>query len=180
MQKKVQNPSLVERERERDSNFINIKSLSLSPFSLFSIDLSMAGVRMRELFKKYGKVAIGVHFSLSTASIAGHYVAIKNNVDVESIFEKFGIGVSKKEEEQKLLQTNSGMTDELVFDETGQTNSVKKRNRTAEIVASSGGAFAMALLCNKALFPVRAPITLALTPPISRFLARRQIFKSSV
>lgn len=147
----------------------------------------MAGGRFKELFKKYGKVALGVHFSVSAASIAGLYVAIKNNVDVESMFEKFGIGVSSKEEEQinnaqKLPQTNSEISDGFVSDETpqDQTNSMKKRNRTAELAASSGGALAMALLCNKALFPIRVPITLALTPPISRFLARRQIYKSSV
>lgn len=147
----------------------------------------MAGGRFKELFKKYGKVALGVHFSVSAASIAGLYVAIKNNVDVESMFEKFGIGVSSKEEEQinnaqNLPQTNSEISDGFVSDETpqDQTNSMKKRNRTAELAASSGGALAMALLCNKALFPIRVPITLALTPPISRFLARRQIYKSSV
>ncbi|KAL8228353.1 hypothetical protein R6Q57_015937 [Mikania cordata] len=51
----------------------------------------------------------------------------------------------------------------------------KPRNRTAELAAPSGGAFALAVLCNKALFPVRVPITIALTPPIARVLARRKI-----
>ncbi|CAI5998405.1 unnamed protein product [Closterium sp. NIES-64] len=37
----------------------------------------------------------------------------------------------------------------------------------------SGGALAVAWLCNKALIPVRVPITLALTPPIARFLTAR-------
>ncbi|KAJ0077712.1 hypothetical protein Patl1_35443 [Pistacia atlantica] len=39
----------------------------------------MAGGRFKELFKKYGKVAIGVHCSVSGASITGLYIAIKNN-----------------------------------------------------------------------------------------------------
>ncbi|KAJ0076611.1 hypothetical protein Patl1_36015 [Pistacia atlantica] len=56
----------------------------------------------------------------------------------------------------------------------------KQRNRTAELAASSGGALALALLCNKALFPIRVPITIALTPPVARFLARRKVIKSSV
>ncbi|KAG1359448.1 hypothetical protein COCNU_08G008940 [Cocos nucifera] len=47
--------------------------------------------RMRELRKKYGKVVLGVHFSVSGASITGLYVAIKNNVDVESLFKKVGL-----------------------------------------------------------------------------------------
>ena len=56
----------------------------------------------------------------------------------------------------------------------------KKLNRTAELAASTGGALALAVLCNKALFPIRVPITIALTPPIARFLARRKITKTSV
>lgn len=135
----------------------------------------MAGGRFRELFKKYGKVALGVHFSVSAASIAGLYVAIKSNVDVESIFEKVGLGAISKEE--KLTETNSVTVDVVVEDSVQNT---PKRNRTAEMAASTGGALALAVLCNKALFPVRVPITIALTPPISRFLARRQLFKNGL
>ncbi|XP_059647461.1 uncharacterized protein LOC132293835 [Cornus florida] len=150
--------------------------------------MAFTGGRFKELFKKYGKVALGVHFSVSAASVAGLYVAIKNNVDVESMLEKVGMGgvsTTKAEEPntQQLPQTNSEMTNGYILDEAprGQetTTATKKRNRTAELAASSGGALALAVLCNKALFPVRVPITIALTPPISRFLARRQIIKNS-
>jgi hypothetical protein len=47
-----------------------------------------------------------------------------------------------------------------------------------ELVASSGGALTLALLCNKALLPVRVPITIALTPPIARALSRWRLVKS--
>ncbi|KAK9070865.1 hypothetical protein SSX86_009433 [Deinandra increscens subsp. villosa] len=136
----------------------------------------MAGGRFRELLKKYGKVALGVHLSVSAASITGLYVAIKNNLDVESalekvrfkqlesILEKVGMGGPKEELESEILNSDPEM---------------KPRNRTAELAASSGGALALAILCNKALFPVRVPITIAVTPPIARFLARRQIIKNS-
>ncbi|KAE8684603.1 trafficking protein particle complex subunit 2-like protein-like [Hibiscus syriacus] len=50
----------------------------------------------------------------------------------------------------------------------------KQRNRTAELAASTGGAPALAVICNKALFPVLVPFTIALTPPIARFLGRRR------
>ncbi|KAL1833282.1 hypothetical protein DCAR_0103361 [Daucus carota subsp. sativus] len=130
----------------------------------------MATARIKELFKKYGKVALGVHLSVSAASVTGLYVAIKSNVDVESLFERFGIGVAKEDEEAVKITEN--MNDEII--------NPKKRNRTAELAASSGGALAVAVLCNKALFPVRVPITLALTPPISRFLARRRLLKGGV
>ncbi|KAK9987721.1 hypothetical protein SO802_027960 [Lithocarpus litseifolius] len=45
----------------------------------------------RELLKKYGKVALGVHFTVSAASISGLYIAIKNNLDVESFLQNFHI-----------------------------------------------------------------------------------------
>ncbi|KAH7852087.1 hypothetical protein Vadar_020464 [Vaccinium darrowii] len=145
----------------------------------------MAGGRFRELLKKYGKVALGVHFSVSAASVTGLYVAIKNNVDVESMLEKVGMkGVeekpAQKEEQttQNLPPSNGEMNDAFVVEETAAA-AVKKRNRTAELAASSGGALALALLCNKALFPIRVPITFALTPPVARFLARRKIIKNN-
>ncbi|CBI37857.3 unnamed protein product, partial [Vitis vinifera] len=130
---------------------------------------SSNGGRFRELLKKYGKVALGVHFSVSAASITGLYIAIKNNVDVESLLHKVGMsGVSTKDEQQQQLHPPPTET----LDEF-------KRNRTAELAATSGGALALAVLCNKALFPIRVPITIALTPPVARFLARRRIIKNN-
>ncbi|XP_027353018.1 uncharacterized protein C106.07c [Abrus precatorius] len=127
----------------------------------------MAGGRFRELMKKYGKVALGVHLSVSAASITGLYVAIRNNVDVEAILEKFHMGAVSDQENPN--------PNHSVDDATAPP-----KNRTAQLAASAGGAFTLALLCNKALFPVRVPITVALTPPIARFLARRNIIKSGV
>ncbi|XP_060963553.1 uncharacterized protein LOC133033036 [Cannabis sativa] len=142
------------------------------------------GGRFRELLKKYGKVAMGVHFSVSAASISGLYVAINNNVDVESLLDKLHMGgVSSKDQvesnpsdEKFVLEDNVNGTSTTVIVEKEKTT----RNRTAELAASSGGALALAVLCNKALFPIRVPITVALTPPIARFLARRKIIKSGV
>ncbi|KAL9244844.1 hypothetical protein vseg_018565 [Gypsophila vaccaria] len=107
----------------------------------------MASTKFKQFMKKYGKVALGVHLSVSSASVAGLYVAINNNVDVEHIIRKFGIGGNK-------------------------------RYRTAELAVSSGGVFALAVLCNKALFPIRMPITVALTPTIARFLAKRNLIRT--
>ncbi|KAF3434732.1 hypothetical protein FNV43_RR21817 [Rhamnella rubrinervis] len=156
---------------------------------------SLTGSRFRELMKKYGKVALGVHFTVSAASITGLYVAIKNNVDVESLIDKLHMG-SFYNKDQQQPQTNptqspaviSSSGDGFVSDEMPSSDNLqstevvaeKKRNRTAELVASSGGALTMAILCNKALFPIRVPITVALTPPIARFLARRRIIKTGV
>ncbi|KAL8268831.1 hypothetical protein R6Q59_002629 [Mikania micrantha] len=94
----------------------------------------MAGGRFRELIKKYGKVALGVRLSVSAASITGLYVAIKNNVDVESalekvcfkqlesILDKVGMGRPKQESEAQV-----------------SNQQVKPRNRTAESNGGGGG-----------------------------------------
>ncbi|EPS67287.1 hypothetical protein M569_07490, partial [Genlisea aurea] len=124
------------------------------------------GARFKELLRKYGKVGIGVHCSISMASVSGLYVAIRSNVDVESMLEKVGLpNLSKNKKE--------GQGSDPPREKPGTAD----RNKTAELVASSGGALALAILINKALFPVRVPITLAVTPPVARFLARRNIIK---
>ncbi|KAI8028515.1 hypothetical protein LOK49_LG02G03937 [Camellia lanceoleosa] len=148
--------------------------------------MASVGGRFRELLKKYGKVAVGVHFSVSAASISGLYIAIKSNVDVESMLEKVGFPAAKQEEEEEKTKLPQSNPDGFIFEEMESTvtmmemKKTKNRNRTAELATSSGGALALAVLCNKALFPIRVPITIALTPPVARFLARRQIIKNSV
>ncbi|XP_051132966.1 uncharacterized protein C106.07c-like [Andrographis paniculata] len=122
----------------------------------------MAAARIKQLLKKYGKVGLGVHLSVSAASISGLYVAIKSNIDVETMLEKVGLPSLSKESHD-----HDSASDPPV------------KNRTTELVASSGGALALAVLINKALFPVRVPITLAVTPPLARFLARRNLIKQS-
>ncbi|XVE93878.1 hypothetical protein REPUB_Repub01dG0232600 [Reevesia pubescens] len=146
--------------------------------------VAFSGSRFREFLKKYGKVALGVHFSVSAASTTGLYVAIKNNVDVESLFDKLHLpGLSKDEKNQNPSPQPSNRDGSLMEQPIEKSTAVieeKQRNRTAELAASTGGALALALICNKALFPFRVPITIALTPPIARFLARRRIIKNSV
>lgn len=185
------------------------------------------GGRFKELVRKYGKVALGVHLSVSAASITGIYVAIKSNVDVETMLENIGMGAKSSEDQPKIEQSHSeqhpsndlesmleniGMGPKTSEDQPqiershseqrpsnngGDRDFVssgglvqgdgsadqqlqKKKNRTAEMAASGGGALALALLCNKALFPIRVPITIALTPPIARFLRARNIIKNVV
>ncbi|KAH6823322.1 transmembrane protein [Perilla frutescens var. hirtella] len=136
--------------------------------------------RFKELMKKYGKVGVVVHCSVSAASISGLYLAIKNNVDVESMLERVGLSNLAKDKSK-----DSGTSDNLsenpeIITKTDSEITVKEKNRTAELAASSGGALALAILLNKALFPIRVPITLAVTPPVARFLARRNLINKSV
>uniref|UniRef100_A0A2P2IZ63 Uncharacterized protein MANES_11G097000 n=1 Tax=Rhizophora mucronata TaxID=61149 RepID=A0A2P2IZ63_RHIMU len=144
------------------------------------------GGRFKELVKKYGKVALGVHFSISAASITGLYVAIKNNIDVESVLEKWHLpGVATRDDSKTPIQeVEVPYSDEFIMEgdhssKVAGEEEKNRRNRTAELAASAGGALTLAVLCNKALFPVRVPITIALTPPIARFLARRKLIKNS-
>ncbi|XP_035844131.1 uncharacterized protein LOC118490543 [Helianthus annuus] len=111
----------------------------------------MAGGRFRELLNKYGKVALGVHLSVSAASITGLYIAIKNNLDVESALEK----VRFKQLESILEKVGMAGPKEEELDADISNPESKERNQTAELVASSGGALALVVLCNKALFPVK-------------------------
>ncbi|KAM1684392.1 hypothetical protein ACFXTN_032460 [Malus domestica] len=111
------------------------------------------GGRFKELLKKYGKVALGVHFLVSTASIASLYVAIKSNVGVESLPAKLHMGnVSFKDETPPSFTSGNRQSTAVVVE--------NERNRTAELTASTGGALKLALLCNKALLPIRVPIPL--------------------
>nr|GEY55514.1 beta-galactosidase 10 [Tanacetum cinerariifolium] len=112
----------------------------------------MSRGKFRSFLEKYGKVAVITHCSISAASITGLYIAINNNVDVQSAIDKINIFTTKEEE----VKSHGS-------------------NRTAEMVAKSGGAFALAVICNKALFPVRASVTVAITPFIARVLAWRNV-----
>ncbi|XP_062198434.1 uncharacterized protein LOC133901173 [Phragmites australis] len=146
--------------------------------------------RIKQLMQKYGKVALTVHVSVSCASIAGLYVAINNNVDVDAVFRRFGIspGVSIGGEAPPATvpapaARNEALRDaappprlDEVLNEAPERE--RPRNRTTELVASSGGALALALICNKALLPVRVPITIALTPPVARALSRWKLVKT--
>lgn len=142
--------------------------------------------KFREVLMKYGKVGLGVHFSVSAASITGLYVAIKNNVDVESLLEKVGMGaVSKQEDTDNNYSSSSELSDDFVGQGrsdifTSNDQQKPKKNKTAELMSSTGGALALAVICNKALFPIRVPITIALTPAVSRYLARRRFIKNSL
>lgn len=187
---KAQTQRLKKKKEKKKSSDSEGQNPNKNPIPHF-LDPTMAAFmggsgRFREFLKKYGKVAMGVHFSVSAASISGLYVAIKSNVDVESILQNLHMGGLTGKDHAPEPETSS-FSDGFAREEEEKTHSTvlieekqKKRNRTAELAASSGGALALAVLCNKALFPIRVPITIALTPPVARFLARRKIIKTNV
>ncbi|KAJ7189936.1 hypothetical protein O6H91_11G107300 [Diphasiastrum complanatum] len=151
-----------------------------------------SGARLKELFARYGRVALGVHMSVSLVSISSFYVAIKNNVDVAELLEKIGVPAQYYRQEQDALgelaraekKSEEKSWEVVMLGDGGEGgdlrkdgNSVKEKIRSNSVLLGGGGALALAIVCNKALLPVRVPITVLLTPPISRFLARKSIYK---
>lgn len=148
------------------------------------------GGKIKQLFRKYGKVALGVHLAVYATCFAGKtidviappslsnflyklfdeslynninmffftlqmvpgcYVAIDQKVDVRSTLEKYGLLSAKR------------------YDEAAADNDPDKQGWLEKILTGGTSSVALAFLCNKALFPVRAPITLALTPAVARW-----------
>lgn len=142
--------------------------------------------RLRELISRYGKVALAVHLSVSGLSISGFYVAIKNNVDVEAALQRFGL-YGDPQRASELPPPPQPSTDIVLNDlDMAQSNpdpfspanDPQRPASSKDALISGGGALALAVLCNKFMLPVRVPLTFALTPPIARFLARRNLYKA--
>lgn len=79
---------------------------------------------------------------------AGCYVAVESKVDVQGILQKYGLLPEKSLED------------------------VNPASRTwlEKAVAGPGSTIALAFICNKALMPIRVPVTIALTPAVARIL----------
>ncbi|EFN54149.1 hypothetical protein CHLNCDRAFT_24886 [Chlorella variabilis] len=108
--------------------------------------------RSKDLFRRYGKIALGVHLTVYAGFFTGCYVAIENHVDVKGPLQKIG-----------LLSSSAGKE----YDDTAEQASEDK-GWLDKLLTGSSSSLALAFLCNKALFPVRTPITLALTPAVAR------------
>lgn len=151
--------------------------------------VSSLAAGLTQLIAKYWKVALALDLSISAASFTGCYVAIKNNVDVATKLQRVGLlrnseGLltSKVEDEAvKEAATDIERHDEVFAVEISEMQAhdtdVKDKNRMSAVVhaaVSSSEALALAFLCNKALWPVRLPIAVALTPRVARLWAGRK------
>jgi hypothetical protein len=85
----------------------------------------------------------------SHSSFAGCYVAVDQKVDVRGLLSKYGLLSSKQYDDTAGAEHQDGWMEKFL---TGSSSTL-----------------ALAFLCNKALFPVRTPITLALTPGVARW-----------
>jgi hypothetical protein len=107
--------------------------------------------RVKGLFKTYGKVALGVHLGVYSTFLAGCYIAVDQKVDVKGMLESIGLVKAPEEGEEPGWLSKS--------------------------LSGGGSTIAMAILLNKAMFPIRTPITLGLTPYVARVLGRRAATK---
>mmetsp|Transcript_113551 Transcript_113551/g.321561 ORF Transcript_113551/g.321561 Transcript_113551/m.321561 type:complete len:119 (-) Transcript_113551:97-453(-) len=109
---------------------------------------SRAAGRLHETLLKYGKVGLVVHFSFSTLSLAGCYTAVCYQLPVERLLERIGLAMDRP---------GDGGGDASVAPPAALTR---------------GSSAMLAFVLHKTLFPVRAPITVALTPLVARAFPR--------
>mmetsp|Transcript_17841 Transcript_17841/g.45265 ORF Transcript_17841/g.45265 Transcript_17841/m.45265 type:complete len:136 (-) Transcript_17841:442-849(-) len=116
---------------------------------------------LKETFVKHGRLAICIHVGLSIATFAGFYAAISSGVDVKRPLRAVG-----------LLDDPDPATPGGVEAEAGALGEASTSRQVVEALGASGPTMAAAYVCNKAMMPVRAPITVALTPIVARWLHR--------
>lgn len=105
--------------------------------------------KIKDLFKKYGRVGLGVHLAIYAATISGCYIAAERNHKLEEFLVRHG------------LLSNQELKDDA---------NPESRGWFTGTLTSSGSSLALAFICTKALLPIRVPLTLAITPPIARVL----------
>ncbi|KAL4458575.1 hypothetical protein ABPG75_013440 [Micractinium tetrahymenae] len=130
------------------------------------------GDRVKQLFKKYGKIAIGVHFTVYFSFLAGCYVAIDNHVDVKGPLQKIGLLSKDSVDEAAAAEAAAGEPGAAQQQQQQQQQQAEK-GWLDRVLSGGSSTLALAFICNKALFPVRTPITLGLTPVVARVLRHR-------
>lgn len=138
------------------------------------------GGRVKDLFRKYGRVALGVHLVVYATFFAGALRAVprrraaarrppaRRSPPLRWHPAGCYVAVDSKADVRGLL-ARVGLLSERSYDEAEAEAGEAGKGSWLERAASGGGSsLALAFICNKALFPVRTPITLALTPPVAR------------
>eukprot|EP00927_Polykrikos_kofoidii_P030915 TRINITY_DN26594_c0_g1_i2.p2 TRINITY_DN26594_c0_g1~~TRINITY_DN26594_c0_g1_i2.p2 ORF type:complete len:136 (-),score=20.80 TRINITY_DN26594_c0_g1_i2:107-457(-) len=116
--------------------------------------MSSGNARLKELFLRYGKVGLGVHLCLSTISYGSCYLAVRRELPYDRLLQLVGV---------------KGLVE---LDDAGTLETTEAGAR-----AAAGGAAVAAYVLYKAIFPVRASVTIALTPVVARLLGRAAMVK---
>jgi len=149
----------------------------------------------------YAKTAVCVHVAVSGACTVGFYSLLARHYDVVGVLSRYGAGIG---DEYNVYSSNAGapadgaapeweMTEDMMRSamesitanvklQTTSHNTVPGEDeeydhlvpRPAMGVYGRGSMLAMAFMCTRAVFAVRAPLTVALTPVVrSLFLRAR-------
>eukprot|EP00928_Gymnodinium_smaydae_P017081 TRINITY_DN16508_c0_g1_i1.p3 TRINITY_DN16508_c0_g1~~TRINITY_DN16508_c0_g1_i1.p3 ORF type:complete len:132 (+),score=38.88 TRINITY_DN16508_c0_g1_i1:74-469(+) len=129
--------------------------------------MASASVRLQEAFLRYGKVGLGVHICLSTMSLGSCYYAVRRNLPMDEILRNVGLGDMLDRERAKAEAKAQAQAQAQ-----GDAASAPELRDAAGALASAGGAAVAAFVLHKALFPVRVPVTLAVTPLVLRLMRR--------
>lgn len=104
---------------------------------------------LRAKIRRYGRAGIVTYLGLSSMVTCGFYVAIERNVDVRGL-----LGLPKEGEEA----ANSA------------AGALPPWLQSA--LAGPGSHLALAVLCSKAMIPIKLPVAVALTPYVARLEQR--------
>lgn len=114
--------------------------------------LSGSRQRIRELFKKYGRTAVGTYLTVHVTTFGLCYAAVESKVDVRGVLTNFGL-LSTPTQSSQEEEKEDGRWYDVYF--TGR-----------------GSSLALAFLCAKALLPIKVPVAVGLTPVVHRALQR--------
>ena len=91
-------------------------------------------------------------FLITPSFLSGCYLALKRGVNVDAALRDWGLLSGKK---------------------GGDVEDEQPSSTFSRWLAGGGSTLALSFVANKALFPVRAPVTLALTPAVARVVRGR-------
>lgn len=156
---------------------------TILPLPLLDSICSSVLLQKNKYVAKYGPTFIAVHLTVYTSFLGGIFYALRTNVDIPGILSSYGLidlNKPKKEGEKPswLERTLAGACPGGHAVGGGHLPCCLSRRRPSPPSGSDGEdgkkkpgygtTLLLAILCNKALFPVRTPVTLTLTPIVAR------------
>ena len=124
--------------------------------------------KIAETIKKHGRMALGVHISLSLLSYtACYFLARYFNLNSDS-FKKF-LGKDKPNSEETAQQEQQPNTVQPQAQTAQQTEGQQTQPKSGPINAKNVSTGAVAYVMYKALMPVRIPMTIAVVTFIAKF-----------
>ncbi|KAI3657683.1 hypothetical protein MP638_003693 [Amoeboaphelidium occidentale] len=122
--------------------------------------------RFKELGKKYGATSVVVYLTMSTTTFSIIFVAIRNGIDVEKHLVNAKAYVYEKILGQTPPESNSTTEDDATTEYEKEEDILKKNKWTWK---SLGTTFVVAFAANKLLSPLKAMLTMVITPTVAKW-----------